>query len=69
MRGRKCQSSCYFVAVAWFALDLEKDGTRIRIGFQEQNCIRHSGVVAFLLMRFRCGGESVKSLCYFVAVA
>jgi hypothetical protein len=26
-------------------------------------------VVAFLLMRFRCGGESVKSLCYFVAVA
>jgi hypothetical protein len=43
VRGRKCQSSCYFVAFACFALDLEKEGTRTRIGFQEQNCIAAFG--------------------------
>jgi len=43
LRGRKCQSSCYFVAFACFALDLEKEGTRTRIGFQEQNCIAAFG--------------------------
>ncbi len=43
VRGRKCQSSCYFVSVACFALDLEKEGTRTRIGFQGQYCIAAFG--------------------------
>ncbi len=38
--GESVKSLCYFVVVAWFTLDLEKEGIRTWIGFHENKTLR-----------------------------
>jgi hypothetical protein len=66
--GESVKSSCYYVLVAFFALDLEKEGSRTRIGFQERNCIAAFGSGCISYDEVSVRGRKCQSSCYFFAV-